>query len=90
MVEYLIGASPVGGNLSRQSDDARSWIYARTGMIAKLVNFALTQRALVCRLGILDAARTPRTIQQKYIEALFNYQHNLFRLESAVRQEIAS
>lgn len=40
-------------------------------------------------LDLLDAARTSRTIQQNYIEALFNYQHNLFRLESAVGQEIA-
>lgn len=41
-------------------------------------------------LDLLDAARTSRTIQQNYIEALFNYQHNLFQLESAVGQEIAS
>ena len=39
-------------------------------------------------LDLLDAARTSRTIQQNYIEALFNYQHNLFQLESAVGQEI--
>ncbi len=41
-------------------------------------------------LDLLDAARTSRTIQQNYIEALFNYQHQLFQLESAVGQEIAS
>jgi cobalt-zinc-cadmium efflux system outer membrane protein len=41
-------------------------------------------------LDLLDAARTSRTIQQNYIEALFNYQHNLFQLESAVGQEISS
>jgi outer membrane protein, heavy metal efflux system len=41
-------------------------------------------------LDLLDAARTSRTIQQNYIEALFTYQHNLFQLESAVGQEIAS
>ena len=41
-------------------------------------------------LDLLDAARTSRTIQQNYIEALFNYQHNLFQLESAVGQEIKS
>ncbi len=41
-------------------------------------------------LDLLDAARTSRTIQQNYIEALFNYQHNLFQLESAVGQEIRS
>jgi cobalt-zinc-cadmium efflux system outer membrane protein len=41
-------------------------------------------------LDLLDAARTSRTIQQNYIEALFNYQHHLFLLESAVGQEIKS
>ena len=41
-------------------------------------------------LDLLDAARTSRTIQQNYIEALFAYQHNLFQLENAVGQEIAS
>jgi outer membrane protein, heavy metal efflux system len=41
-------------------------------------------------LDLLDAARTSRTIQQNYIEALFNYQHHLFQLESAVGQEIKS
>ncbi len=41
-------------------------------------------------LDLLDAARTSRTIQQNYIEALFAYQHNLFQLESAVGQEISS
>ena len=41
-------------------------------------------------LDLLDAARTSRTIQQNYIEALFNYQRNVFQLESAVGQEIAS
>ncbi len=41
-------------------------------------------------LDLLDAARTSRTIQQNYIEALFNYQRNLFQLESAVGQEITS
>ena len=41
-------------------------------------------------LDLLDAARTSRMIQQNYIEALFNYQHQLFQLESAVGQEIAS
>jgi cobalt-zinc-cadmium efflux system outer membrane protein len=41
-------------------------------------------------IDLLDAARTSRTIQQNYIEALFNYQHNLFQLESAVGQEIGS
>jgi cobalt-zinc-cadmium efflux system outer membrane protein len=41
-------------------------------------------------LDLLDAARTSRSIQQNYIEALFNYQHHLFQLESAVGQEIKS
>jgi cobalt-zinc-cadmium efflux system outer membrane protein len=41
-------------------------------------------------LDLLDAARTSRTIQQNYIEALFDYQHHLFQLESAVGQEIMS
>jgi cobalt-zinc-cadmium efflux system outer membrane protein len=41
-------------------------------------------------LDLLDAARTSRTIQQNYIEALFDYQHRLFQLESAVGQEILS
>jgi outer membrane protein, heavy metal efflux system len=39
---------------------------------------------------ILDLLDASRTIQQNYIEALFNYQHNLFQLESAVGQEISS
>lgn len=41
-------------------------------------------------LDLLDAARTSRTIQQNYIEALFNYQRNVIQLESAVGQEVAS
>ena len=41
-------------------------------------------------LDLLDAARTSRTIQQNYIEALYDYQHHLFQLESAVGQEIRS
>ena len=41
-------------------------------------------------LDLLDAARTSRTIQQNYIEALFNYQRNILQLESAVGQEISS
>jgi cobalt-zinc-cadmium efflux system outer membrane protein len=41
-------------------------------------------------LDLLDAARTSRTIQQNYIEALFSYQRHLFQLESAVGQEINS
>jgi len=41
-------------------------------------------------LDLLDAARTSRTIQQNFIEALFSYQRNLFQLESSVGQEISS
>jgi cobalt-zinc-cadmium efflux system outer membrane protein len=67
----------VGGVL----DDARS-------------TFTIVERAYerggATILDLLDAARTSRTIQQNYIEALFNYQHNLFQLESAVGQEIPS
>jgi len=67
----------IGGVL----DDARS-------------TFTIVERAYerggATILDLLDAARTSRTIQQNYIEALFNYQHNLFQLESAVGQEISS
>jgi cobalt-zinc-cadmium efflux system outer membrane protein len=41
-------------------------------------------------LDLLDAARTSRTIQLNYVEALFNYQHQFFLLESAVGRGIAS
>lgn len=41
-------------------------------------------------LDLLDAARTSRKIQQNYIETLFEYQRNLFLLESAVGKEITS
>ena len=47
------------------------------------------QRGGATILDLLDAARTSRTIQQNYIEALFAYQRNLFQLESAVGQAIA-
>jgi cobalt-zinc-cadmium efflux system outer membrane protein len=40
-------------------------------------------------LDLLDAARTSRAIQQNYIETLFNYQRNVFLLESAVGREIS-
>ena len=39
-------------------------------------------------LDLLDAARTSRTIQQNYIETLYNYQRTIFQLESAVGREI--
>jgi cobalt-zinc-cadmium efflux system outer membrane protein len=41
-------------------------------------------------LDLLDAARTSRAIQQNYIETLFNYQRNVFLLESAVGRELTS
>lgn len=41
-------------------------------------------------LDLLDAARTSRTIQQSYIEALYSYLRNVFLLESAVGREITS
>lgn len=67
----------VGGVL----DDARS-------------TFTIVERAYerggATILDLLDAARTSRTIQQNYIEALFTYQRNLFQLESAIGQEIRS
>ncbi|MDH4187537.1 MAG: TolC family protein [Nitrospira sp.] len=67
----------VGGVL----DDARS-------------TFTIVERAYerggATILDLLDAARTSRTIQQNYIEALFSYQRQLFQLESAVGQEISS
>lgn len=62
-------------------DDARS-------------TFTIAERAYerggVTLIDLLDAARTSRTIQQSYIEALFNYQRNVIQLESAVGQEITS
>ncbi|HSN04786.1 MAG TPA: TolC family protein, partial [Nitrospira sp.] len=39
-------------------------------------------------LDLLDAARTSRTIQQNYFEALFTYQRNVIQLQSAAGQEI--
>ena len=60
-------------------DDARS-------------TFAIVERAYerggATLVDLLDAARTSRTIQQNFIEALFLYQRNLIQLESAVGQEI--
>ena len=60
-------------------DDARS-------------TFAIVERAYerggATLLDLLDAARTSRTIQQDFIEALFNYQRHVIQLESVVGQEI--
>lgn len=53
--------------------------------------FTIAERAYerggVTLIDLLDAARVSRTIQENYIEALFNYQRNLIQLESAVGQE---
>ncbi len=67
----------------------------RAGVLedARLV-FTIVERAYekggATILDLLDAARTSRTIQQNYIETLFNYQRNIFLLESAVGREITS
>ena len=62
-------------------DDARS-------------TFTIVERAYdrggATLIDLLDAARTSRTIQQNYIEALFNYQRNVIQLESAVGTDITS
>lgn len=62
-------------------DDARS-------------TFTITERAYdrggATLIDLLDAARTSRTIQQNYIEALFNYQRNMIQLERAVGMDITS
>ncbi len=55
----------------------------------KIVDLAYV-RGGATLIDLLDAARTAQMIQQNYIEALFNYQHQLFGLESAVGQEIPS
>jgi cobalt-zinc-cadmium efflux system outer membrane protein len=75
---------------------SRRLVEAYFGEVLKdaLATFAIAERAYerggATILDLLDAARTSRTIQQNYIEALYNYQHNLFQLESAVGQEIRS
>jgi outer membrane protein, heavy metal efflux system len=75
---------------------SRRLVEAYFGEVLKdaLATFAIAERAYerggATILDLLDAARTSRTIQQNYIEALYNYQHNLFQLESAVGQEIKS
>ncbi|MBS0165443.1 MAG: TolC family protein [Nitrospira sp.] len=62
-------------------DDARS-------------TFTIAERAYdrggATLIDLLDAARTSRTIQQNYIEALFNYQRNVIQLESAVGTDLTS
>ena len=39
-------------------------------------------------IELLDAARTARAIQMNYLESLFSYQRNVFRLESAIGREL--
>jgi cobalt-zinc-cadmium efflux system outer membrane protein len=56
-------------------------------------SFSIVERAYAkggaTILDLLDAARTARTIQQNYIEALFGYQRNVILLESAVGKELS-
>lgn len=58
------------------------------------VTLGIVERAYVkggfTILDLLDAARTARTIQQDYLDALYQYQRNVFLLESAVGQETVS
>jgi cobalt-zinc-cadmium efflux system outer membrane protein len=55
-------------------------------------SFSIVERAYekggATILDLLDAARTARTIQQNYIEALFGYQRNIILLESAVGRQL--
>ncbi|MEO8326222.1 MAG: TolC family protein [Nitrospirota bacterium] len=46
------------------------------------------QKGGVTLIDLLDAARTSQTILQNYLEALFEYQRNLFLLEQAAGQGI--
>lgn len=48
------------------------------------------QKGGVTLLDVLDAARTSQTILQNYLEALFEYQRNLFLLERATGQDITT
>lgn len=48
------------------------------------------QKGGVTLLDVLDAARTSQTILQNYLEALFEYQRNLFLLEKATGQDITT
>ncbi len=74
---------------------SRRLVEAYVGGVLEDARSALTiaeqayQRGGATILDLLDAARTSRTIQQNYIEALFAYQRNLFQLESAVGHAIA-
>jgi len=62
-------------------DDARSML---------VIVERLYEKGAATLFDLLDGARTERTIEQNYSEALFQYQRNLFRLESAVGREIRS
>ena len=74
---------------------SRRLVEAYVGGVLEDARSALTvaehayQRGGATILDLLDAARTSRTIQQNYIEALFAYQRDLLQLESAVGQAIA-
>jgi cobalt-zinc-cadmium efflux system outer membrane protein len=48
------------------------------------------QKGGVTLLDVLDAARTSQTILHNYLEALFEYQRNLFLLERASGQDIST
>jgi len=48
------------------------------------------QKGGVTLIDVLDAARTSQTILQNYLEALFEYQRNLFLLERATGQDITT
>ena len=48
------------------------------------------QKGGLTLIDLLDAARTSRAIQQNYLEALFQYEQNLFLLEKATGQEVSS
>jgi cobalt-zinc-cadmium efflux system outer membrane protein len=48
------------------------------------------QKGGVTLIDVLDAARTSQTILQNYLEALFEYQRNLFLLERAAGQDVTT
>jgi len=56
--------------------------------------FTIIERAYekggVTITDLLDAARSSRTIQQNYIDALFTYERNLFLLENVVAHDVTS
>ncbi|MDH3504232.1 MAG: TolC family protein [Nitrospirota bacterium] len=58
------------------------------------ITFSILEKAYqkggVTLLDVLDAARTSQTILQNYLEALFEYQRNLFLLERAAGQDVTT